>query len=92
MMRALLYIVLSVSLCLSVAVTAQQQTDQEASAASSDGPPGSAEQAVESNPPEEPGDEDTSDENTSDENTSDKDFKPSEEISEDYPVPLPSDI
>lgn len=87
MMRALLYIVLSVSLCLSVAVTAQQQTDQEASAASSDGPSGSAEQAVESNPPEEPGDEDTSDENTSD-----KDFKPSEEISEDYPVPLPSDI
>ncbi|MDG1486218.1 MAG: hypothetical protein P8Q25_07785 [Porticoccaceae bacterium] len=27
-----------------------------------------------------------------DKNREDKDFKPSEEISEDFPVPLPSDI
>lgn len=29
---------------------------------------------------------------TSEETASDSDFKPSEEISEDFPVPLPSDI
>ena len=83
MMRAFLYVLLCVLLCLSGAVAAQQETDPEASVANNDEPSGSAEQAVQSKPPEDSGEE---------EDTSDEDFTPSEEISEDYPVPLPSDI
>lgn len=82
MKRALLYILLSMSVCLSLAVSAQQQADQETPAANDNEPSASTEQPVESKPPEESGETDARDE----------DFKPSEEISEDYPVPLPSDI
>jgi len=78
MKRVLLYLLMSVSM----AVLAQQQQDQEASVENENIPPASAEQPVENTPPEESGDTDSSD----------KDFKPSEEIPEDYPVPLPSDI
>jgi hypothetical protein len=83
MKRVLLYILLSVSL----AVFAQQQSDQEVSAEREDKPaeavtPKDATQPADDQPLEESGET----------GSSDKDFKPSEEISEDYPVPLPSDI
>ena len=78
MRRVLLYILLSVT----VSVMAQQPADQEVAAETENEPSGNTEQPVENEPLEESAETDYSDE----------DFKPSEEISEDYPVPLPSDI
>jgi len=83
MKQILLYILL----LFSVAVLAQQTADSETSTENENETSGSTEQPADSQsadnqPAEESGGPDTSD----------KDFKPSEEISEDYPVPLPSDI
>jgi len=79
MKRVLLYILL----CISLAVFAQQQPGQdEVSGENQSQATDSAGQEEEDQPPEE----------SEDTEPGDRDFKPSEEISEDYPVPLPSDI
>jgi len=72
---------LCVLLCISLAAIAQQP-DQEAPAKNED------QATVPSGQPE----EDQSPDESEQTEPSDKDFRPSEEISEDYPVPLPSDI
>ena len=91
---ALLFILLLVS----AAVLAQQQADQklpeenkqadqelsEENKNETSGISAGTETEVDSEPVGESGESEPGDK--------DKDFKPSEEISEDYPVPLPSDI
>ena len=79
MKRVLLYILLSIFM----AVLAQAQVDESESPDNEIEQAGDVEQQVDDELPEE---------ESEDTEPSDTDFKPSEEISEDYPVPLPSDI
>jgi len=74
-------------LSASLAVFAQQQSDQQVSAKGEDKP---AEEVTQEDVAQTG--EDQPLEESGGTGSSDKDFKPSEEISEDYPVPLPSDI
>lgn len=95
MKRLLIYL----TLVFSVAVFAQQQsaTDEEPGdeseqlSAINDG---GAKRVVEADPDPVPPLSDPLDEeeNTEVSDDAEKEFKPDEEISEDYPVPLPSDI
>lgn len=78
MIRILLYILLTVS----VAVFAQQQTDDGDESGNEIEQPADVDEDGENEPRDEP-DLPV---------PSDSDFKPGEEISEDFPVPLPSDM
>ena len=78
MNRMLLYLLLVISMT----VFAQPQTDDDAETADKTDQPAATSETSSDEPQE------SSDETE----TSDPDFKPTEEISEDFPVLLPSDI